>query len=389
MRISLEVAERWGLPIAPKKIIAPCVDPTFLGVRSQHDDETHEFTEERRLRWATEAETMGNSTMLAKSKLKSFLHKVIWSAQYLVPELMPVVCPVFYITKYNYPSRKGMIQNTAALKARLLQAAKMIRAAPGIAMMPSLRFPDEDAEECCTTYTDASGTGTKGVGGSCLPFYFMTKFRKHEAGLSVPIKEHIAVELWAATLQRKLNPQYMLQYSDALDVVLIHEKNKSGMDHLALIQERGARRDAKTGMVRKLKHVYRRFNQGADDLSKLDEAAFKLTCRKEGYTGNFIRLTIPEDIRDTRWLTSKPTIRDVALDQRVQAPKLRPTISTAQPDTTKYEEGRCINGCGRPTDPAPLPHGGPRGACSQLCYDEHRATQAAHELCQIGAQMSE
>ena len=82
---------------------------------------------------------------------------------------------------------------------------------------------------------------------------------------------------------------------------------------MARIQAHGARRDSKTGLVRKLEHRYRRHNQPADDLSKLDEELFKQTCRLNGYKGTFIRVQIPKDIRDTRWLTEAADLQKVKL----------------------------------------------------------------------------
>ena len=310
---ALRKAEEWGLPIGPTKIVLPCIDPVFLGILNDNDKEIQMMTAERKERWAEEAESMAHATMIPKSKMKSFLHKMVWSAQYAIPELMPWVAPLFYTTKYNYPSRKGMVQNTEAIRTNMRMIARLMLESNGITQMPSMLFPEDEDGTCCVTYTDASGTGTLGMGGHSLPFYYMAKFTAQEAELSVPVKEHLAVELWAATLQRKLNPRFMKQYSDALDVVIVQEKNKSGNHKLARIQAHGARRDSKTGLVRKLEHRYRRHNQPADDLSKLDEELFKQTCRLNGYKGTFIRVQIPKDIRDTRWLTEAADLQKVKL----------------------------------------------------------------------------
>lgn len=323
MRIALEVAEDWGLPTSVEKAILPCVDPLFLGVTVQIEKERYELTDERRARWEELAINMSKSPRIPKSELKSALHKFCWFCQQIEPDAMKIITPLFFVTRHNYKTdRAGCVANTPAIREKLAWIAAAIRKSKGAVHIPSLKFDDANAIHA---YTDASGEGSKGFGGVVMlkdgtAAYFLTKFRPHEREMTVPIKEGLAIQIFTEMLAINCGAGTCVHHhTDSLTCALNAHANKSSSDLMSKLLHKVRKTEARFGMRRKLSHLYRRFNQPSDDLSKLDEAQFKQTMRAEGFTGTFTKWRVPAHVRDTRWLLHTPDLRTSEYEQQEAA----------------------------------------------------------------------
>ena len=315
LKIATQTAADWGLPLSISKQIGPTLVGVMLGVEMNLTDETMTLHKLRKARYAKAARDIAEAARVLKSEMKTVLHKLIWSAAACIPQLAALILPLFYPTRYKYKSHKGMVTMTETLQKKWHAVANMIEDSDGVAMMPSMIFPADDDPRVMVAYTDASGDEDMGMGGVCHPYYWSTQFRPHEAKLSVPVKEYMAMNIMLEIMARTRSEPYCSQYTDSDNGKSCHASSKSGHDMLARMVQHGHEIEVRTGLIRKVTHLLRHKNQESDDLSKLDIAKFKQTAAKRGYRGPLIHVRIPEDIRDTRrWFVDKaiddPTMMD-------------------------------------------------------------------------------
>ena len=316
LKIATQTAKEWGLPLSISKLIGPTLVGVMLGVEMNLVDETMTLHKLRKARYAKAARDIAEAPKVLKSEMKTVLHKLIWSAAACIPQLAALIMPLFYPTRYKYKSHKGMVTMTETLQKKWHSVANMIEDSDGVAMMPSMIFPDDDDPRVMVAYTDASGDEDMGMGGVCHPYYWSTQFRPHEAKLSVPVKEYMAMNIMLEVMARTRSEPFCSQYTDSDNGKSCHASSKSGHDMLARMVQHGHEIEVRTGLKRKVTHLLRHKNQESDDLSKLDITKFKQTAAKRGYRGPLIQVQIPEDIRDTRrWFVDEAVDDPTMLDE--------------------------------------------------------------------------